>query len=168
MPAWRSSTWQCSAAPSMLSKIFKVFLDVPSFSYRISASLGGVMPSSLPCMTRNGQVTFCAIPSRVNFLMMSTALLKSRSGTPNTHGTWKCEVAIAPFFICSCERTSQACMSHHMAPSEAEILYEKLGTSKKTLKIFDNIEGAAEHCQVDDRQAGINYMADWLAENVFR
>jgi hypothetical protein len=25
----------------------------------------------------------------------------------------------------------------------------------------------AEHCQVDDRPAHINYMADWLKENVF-
>lgn len=52
-------------------------------------------------------------------------------------------------------------------PSEAELLFDKLGTSKKTLKIFDNVEGAAEHCQVDDRPAGINYMADWLKDNVF-
>jgi dienelactone hydrolase len=53
-------------------------------------------------------------------------------------------------------------------PSEAEILFEKLGTKNKTLKIFDAEEGASEHCQVDDRQAGINYMADWLADHVFR
>jgi dienelactone hydrolase len=52
-------------------------------------------------------------------------------------------------------------------PDEAKILYDKLGTTKKTLKIFDVDEGGAEHCQVDDRQAGINYMADWLSENVF-
>jgi dienelactone hydrolase len=52
-------------------------------------------------------------------------------------------------------------------PEEAEILYGKLGTKKKTLKIFDAEEGGAEHCQVDDRPAGVNMMADWLAENVF-
>ncbi len=53
-------------------------------------------------------------------------------------------------------------------PEEAEILYEKLGSKNKALKIFDAKEGAAQHCQVDDRPAGINFMADWLSENVFR
>jgi len=57
------------------------------------------------------------MPSRLKFFMRPTALLKSRSGTPNTQGIWKCEVAMAPFFICSCERTNQACMSHHIAPN---------------------------------------------------
>jgi len=52
-------------------------------------------------------------------------------------------------------------------PGEAEILYVKLGSKTKTLKIFDSVEGGAEHCQVDDRPAGINYMADWLTDNVF-
>jgi fermentation-respiration switch protein FrsA (DUF1100 family) len=52
-------------------------------------------------------------------------------------------------------------------PEEAETLYSKLGSAKKMLKIFDADEGGAEHCQVDDRQAGVNYIADWLAENVF-
>jgi hypothetical protein len=27
-------------------------------------------------------------------------------------------------------------------------------------------EGGAEHCQVDDRQAGVNYIADWITANV--
>jgi len=53
-------------------------------------------------------------------------------------------------------------------PEEAQILYDKLGSAKKTLKIFDNVEGGAEHCQVDDRPAGVNYMADWLTDNVFK
>jgi dipeptidyl aminopeptidase/acylaminoacyl peptidase len=52
-------------------------------------------------------------------------------------------------------------------PDEAKTLYDKLGTAKKTLKIFDVEDGGAEHCQVDDRPAGINFMADWLSENVF-
>lgn len=53
-------------------------------------------------------------------------------------------------------------------PEEAQILYDKLGSKVKTLKIFDAVEGGAQHCQVDDRQAGVNYMADWLSENVFK
>lgn len=52
-------------------------------------------------------------------------------------------------------------------PGEAEILFEKLGSKKKTLKLFDQNEGGAEHCQVDDRPAGVNWIADWLSENVF-
>jgi esterase/lipase len=52
-------------------------------------------------------------------------------------------------------------------PKEAEILYSKLGSVNKTLKIFDAEEGGAEHCQVDDRQAGVNWIADWIAENIF-
>ena len=43
-----------------------------------------------------------------------------------------------------------------------------VGATNKTLKIFDAEEGAAEHCQVDDRQAGVNYIADWITENVVR
>jgi dienelactone hydrolase len=52
-------------------------------------------------------------------------------------------------------------------PQEAEILYQKVGSKKKTLKLFDQNEGGAEHCQVDDRPAGVNWIADWLSENVF-
>ena len=52
-------------------------------------------------------------------------------------------------------------------PQEAMLLYEKLGSKDKTLKLFDQNEGAAEHCQVDDRQAGVNWIADWLSECVF-
>ncbi|MGQ7792003.1 alpha/beta hydrolase [Faunimonas sp. B44] len=51
-------------------------------------------------------------------------------------------------------------------PEEARILYERAGSDVKTLKIFTEAEGAAEHCQVDDRRAGVNYIADWIAENV--
>jgi dienelactone hydrolase len=51
-------------------------------------------------------------------------------------------------------------------PGEAKLLHEALGTKNKTLKIFDAEEGGAEHCQVDDRQAGVNFIADWIAENV--
>ncbi len=53
-------------------------------------------------------------------------------------------------------------------PQEARTLYEHLGSKQKTLKIFDAEEGAAEHCQVDDRQAGVNFIADWITENVVR
>jgi dienelactone hydrolase len=48
----------------------------------------------------------------------------------------------------------------------AHRLYAALRTKKKTLKIFSAQDGGAEHCQVDDRQLGIDYIADWITENV--
>ena len=51
-------------------------------------------------------------------------------------------------------------------PGEAKLLHAALGSKNKTLKIFDAEEGGAEHCQVDDRQAGVNFIADWITENV--
>lgn len=51
-------------------------------------------------------------------------------------------------------------------PEEAVKLYEEVGSPDKTLKIFDEEEGAAEHCQVDDRRAGVNFIADWITEHV--
>ncbi|HXF67648.1 MAG TPA: alpha/beta fold hydrolase [Burkholderiales bacterium] len=49
----------------------------------------------------------------------------------------------------------------------ARKLYEAAGSRSKTLKIFTAAEGGAEHCQVDNRQLGVDYIADWLAENAF-
>jgi alpha-beta hydrolase superfamily lysophospholipase len=45
-----------------------------------------------------------------------------------------------------------------------ERLYDAIGARDKTLKIFTVDEGAAEHCQVDDRPLGVDYIADWLAD----
>jgi cephalosporin-C deacetylase-like acetyl esterase len=47
----------------------------------------------------------------------------------------------------------------------AHKLYAALKT-RKTLKIFTADEGGAEHCQVDDRQHGIDVIADWLSETL--
>jgi esterase/lipase len=46
--------------------------------------------------------------------------------------------------------------------SVAETLHAKVGSKDKTLKIFDEDEGGAEHCQVDNRQVGTDYICDWL------
>ena len=46
--------------------------------------------------------------------------------------------------------------------SVADQLYNAVGSKDKTLKILDEDEGAAEHCQVDNRQVGVDYIADWL------
>lgn len=45
----------------------------------------------------------------------------------------------------------------------ARKLFEAVGSKRKHFKIFTAAEGAAEHCQVDNRQLGVDYIADWLA-----
>jgi len=49
---------------------------------------------------------------------------------------------------------------------EAWKLYEGVGSQRKHIKIFTAQEGGAEHCQVDHRQLGIDYIADWLLANM--
>jgi alpha-beta hydrolase superfamily lysophospholipase len=48
----------------------------------------------------------------------------------------------------------------------ARKLYEAVGSRNKTFKIFTAEEGGAEHVQVDNRQVGVDYIADWIADNV--
>ena len=48
----------------------------------------------------------------------------------------------------------------------AETLYERVGSKRKHLKVFTAEEGAAEHCQVDHRQLGVDYIGDWLLANM--
>jgi dienelactone hydrolase len=50
--------------------------------------------------------------------------------------------------------------------SEAKKLYERVGSKNKTLKIFTAEETGAEHCQVDNRQLGIDFIGDWLVKNM--
>jgi dipeptidyl aminopeptidase/acylaminoacyl peptidase len=54
-----------------------------------------------------------------------------------------------------------------IVPMEAaHILYEKLGSKNKELRVFTAEEGGAEHCQVDHRQLGVDYIGDWLLKNM--
>ena len=46
----------------------------------------------------------------------------------------------------------------------AQKLYDAVGSANKTIKIFTTEEGGAEHAHVDNRQIGIDFAADWLAE----
>ncbi len=48
---------------------------------------------------------------------------------------------------------------------DAKTLYAKVGAKNKTLRIFTAEEGGAEHCQVDNRQLGIDYIGDWIIAN---
>ena len=51
-----------------------------------------------------------------------------------------------------------------LTPREvAQQLHDAVGSKDKTLKIFTDQEGGAEHCQVDNRQVGTDYVCDWLA-----
>jgi dienelactone hydrolase len=49
---------------------------------------------------------------------------------------------------------------------EAQTLFEKVGSKRKHIKIFTREEGGAEHCQVDHRQLGVDYIGDWILANV--
>jgi len=50
-----------------------------------------------------------------------------------------------------------------LTPREiAHQLHDSVGSQDKTLKIFTTHGGGAEHCQVDNRQVGTDYIADWL------
>jgi dienelactone hydrolase len=49
---------------------------------------------------------------------------------------------------------------------EAQTLYERVGSKRKYIKIFTREEGGAEHCQVDHRQLGIDYIGDWILAHV--
>ena len=50
--------------------------------------------------------------------------------------------------------------------AEAQKLYERVGSKNKTLKIFTEAEGGAEHCQVDNRQLGVDFIGDWLVKTM--
>ncbi len=42
-------------------------------------------------------------------------------------------------------------------------LYEALGSPKKHLKIFTAADGSTYHAQADNRQVGVDYIADWIS-----
>jgi dipeptidyl aminopeptidase/acylaminoacyl peptidase len=48
----------------------------------------------------------------------------------------------------------------------AQKLYDAVGSKNKTIKIFATEEGGAEHAHVDNRQVGMDFAADWLADNM--
>ena len=48
----------------------------------------------------------------------------------------------------------------------AHQLYAAIGSKRKDIRIFTAEEGGAEHCQVDHRQLGVDYIGDWLLKNM--
>lgn len=48
----------------------------------------------------------------------------------------------------------------------AQRCYDAVGSSDKTLKVLKAEDGGSEHCQEDNRQVGVNLVADWLARTL--
>ena len=48
----------------------------------------------------------------------------------------------------------------------AQRLYDAVGSADKTLKVLNAEDGGSEHCQEDNRQVGVNLVADWLARTL--
>ena len=42
--------------------------------------------------------------------------------------------------------------------------FEAAMASRKELKVFTRAEGGSQHCQLDSRALGIDYIADWVAD----
>ena len=49
---------------------------------------------------------------------------------------------------------------------DARRLYEAVGTTDKTLRVFTREEGGAQHCQIDYSIRGVSFIADWLQSNL--
>jgi len=50
--------------------------------------------------------------------------------------------------------------------ASAHKLYEAVGSHRKRLKILTSEDGGSYHAQADNRQVGIDYIADWITGNV--
>jgi fermentation-respiration switch protein FrsA (DUF1100 family) len=54
-----------------------------------------------------------------------------------------------------------------VVPAEnAQKLYDAVGSQRKTLRVFTAEDGGAEHAHVDNRQVGVDFVADWIADNL--
>ena len=54
-----------------------------------------------------------------------------------------------------------------VVPAEnAQKLYDAIGSKHKTLRVFTAEDGGAEHAHVDNRQVGVDFVADWIAANL--
>ena len=50
--------------------------------------------------------------------------------------------------------------------ASARRLFDAIGSKRKHLKIFTAEDGGTYHAQVDNRQVGVDYIADWIAANI--
>ena len=52
--------------------------------------------------------------------------------------------------------------------ASAQKLYEALGSKRKHLKILTAEDGSVYHAQADNRQVGVDYIADWIEDTVVK
>lgn len=50
--------------------------------------------------------------------------------------------------------------------NSAHKLYEAVGSKRKTLRVLTAEDGGTYHAQADNRQVGVDFIADWIAANV--
>jgi len=50
--------------------------------------------------------------------------------------------------------------------ASAHQLYAAVGSRQKALKIFTAEDGGTYHAQADNRQVGVDYIADWISGNI--
>jgi fermentation-respiration switch protein FrsA (DUF1100 family) len=50
--------------------------------------------------------------------------------------------------------------------ADAHSLYEAVGSKDKTLRVFSNAEGGAQHCHIDNLSIATPYIFDWLADRL--
>ena len=56
-----------------------------------------------------------------------------------------------------------------VVPAEnAQKLYDAVGSQRQTLRVFTADDGGAAHAHVDNRQVGMDFVADWIADNLPR
>lgn len=54
-----------------------------------------------------------------------------------------------------------------VVPAEnAQKLFDAIGSTRKTLRVFTAEDGGAEHAHVDNRQVGVDFVADWITANL--
>jgi dipeptidyl aminopeptidase/acylaminoacyl peptidase len=65
-----------------------------------------------------------------------------------------------PYLVTHGERDAQVPLA------DAKALFNAIGATDKTMKVFTVEEGGYEHCQGDNITLGITYVADWLSEKL--
>ena len=65
-----------------------------------------------------------------------------------------------PYLVTHGERDAQVPLE------DAKALFNAIGATDKTLKVFTVEEGGFEHCQGDNMTLGITYIADWFSDKL--
>ena len=65
-----------------------------------------------------------------------------------------------PYLVTHGERDAQVPLE------DAQALFNAIGATDKTMKVFTVEEGGFEHCQGDNITLGITYIADWFSDKL--